>query len=290
MARKRQPAPRPSTRVRIGEQEREEAEREAGEQRRRAIRRSALLAHLEAINKLYETYDRVHPEERTAFRKQLAADDGGAEFNRWLNGDRQGEPPPIHPLPPIPRLLAELGMERRKIVEEVRCLDLAGCASDDERKAAVVGRLLVQRGWSSPQIAEAMIPDADIEGSKTFELKDTKEARQASRVRARFCKSLREELVRIRDLRKLHEQRTGEVDETMARAEFDRMKAARRHETAVTLESRAEHERMFMLAVLVDLDGVIKAIEAKLADLEQRGMLSQGRGRGRAKIGRPRRK
>lgn len=277
--------------MRIGEQEIEEAEREAGEQRRRARRRSALQAHLEAINRLYETYDRVHPEERTAFREQLAADDGGAEFDQWLNGDRQGEPPPILPLPPIPRLLAELGMERRQIVEEVRRLDLAGCASENEYKAAaVVSRLLVQRGWSSAQIAEAIIPDADIEGSKTFELKDTKEARQASRVRARFCKWLREELVRIRDLRKLHEQRIGEVDETMARAEFDRMKAARRHETAVTLESRAEHERMFTLAVLVDLDGVIKAIEAKLAELEQRGTQPQGPGRGRAKIGRPRRK
>jgi hypothetical protein len=278
MARKRQSTPRPGTRVPISDQEMDEVEREAAEQLRRKSRRSALVAHRAAISAVYETYRKAYPDEDrasgeqlAAFRKQLAADKGRAEFDRWLEGGQQGEPPPLLPLPlpPRPRLFAELGKELQRIKMEVYRLETEGCASEED-ETAVIHRLLVQRGWSSTQIAEAIIEDPDIDGSKTSELKDTPQARRSRRVSAEFCKQLKAELERVHRQRKYLEQRIGEVGAAAARAEFDGMKAARKHEVPVTSESRPEHQRMSVLALIVACDENIEAMQTKLDELERR--------------------
>lgn len=284
MAGKRQPT-RPSTRAPIGDQELDQVEREAGAQVERAKRRKMLTAHLEAIGVLYKTYREVHSADEDALRQRSREDAGGAEFDRWLNGDRRDVPPPIPSSPPIPRLLVELGAERRRTAVERNRIEAMGCPAKEEDGAEAMLRILVERGWSSPQVAAAV---KGIEGRKTFDVKAEPEARQASRVRVRLCEQLRKKLACIQAIRKSRE-RVGEMDAVAARAELDALKAARNREVGTRSLLRLEVERMGDLAVIVDLDSFIESMQAKLVELELRGASSPGRKRGRPKAGRPRR-
>lgn len=195
MTRKRQPAPRPSTRVPVSEEKLAELGREAEQRLQRAKRQSDLTAHLKTIAGVYQTYHRVHSDEDAAFRAQLPTEDdwakSSAEFNRWLDGDRRTAAPPGPSFPPIPRLLHELGTERERIEVELAELErlpglgmgrrrievtLKGTPENEMEDAML--RILVEQGWSSPQIAAALDPDGGKR--KTYELKaEMKRGRQA---------------------------------------------------------------------------------------------------------------